>query len=49
MSNGYAGFAFYESVYNTHQEEFINRFKSTWNMPQALGRTKIYNLLSALL
>ena len=47
MANGYAGFAFYESVYNTHQEEFINRFKSTWNMPQALGRTKIYNLLSA--
>lgn len=47
MANGYAGFAFYESVYNTNQEEFLNRFKSTWNMPQLVGRNKIYNLLSA--
>ena len=47
MANGYAGFSFYTSVYNTNQEEFINRFKSTWNMPQLLGRTKIFNLLSS--
>ncbi len=47
MANGYAGFAFYESVYNTNQEEFLNRFKSTWNMPQLVGRNTIYNLLSA--
>lgn len=47
MANGYNGFAFYESIYNTNQELFLNRFKSTWNMPQMIGRTKIYNLLSA--
>lgn len=47
LANGYAGMAFYESIYNTNQEEFLNRFKSTWNMPQSTGRNKVYNLLSA--
>lgn len=47
MANAYPGFAFYESVYNTNQELFLNRFKSSHNMPQLVGRTKLYNLFSA--
>lgn len=47
MANAYPGFAFYESVYNTNQEEFMSRFKTVNNMHQLFGRTKIYNLLSA--
>lgn len=47
MANDYAGFAFYESIYNTTQEAFLNRFKSSWNMSQLVGRNKIYNMLSA--
>lgn len=47
MANAYPGFAFYESIYNTNQEDFLKRFKSTHNMPQLVGRSKIYNLLSS--
>lgn len=47
MANAYPGFAFYESVYNTNQEEFMSRFKTVNNMHQLIGRTKVYNLLSA--
>lgn len=47
MANAYPGMAFYESVYNTNQEAFMSRFKSTHNMPQLVGRTNIYNILSA--
>lgn len=46
VANAYPGVAFYESIYNTNQEAFLNRFKSTHNMPQNVGRTNIYNLLS---
>ncbi|MEA4875899.1 YfhO family protein [Anaerorhabdus sp.] len=47
MANAFPGFAFYESVYNTNQEEFMARFKTVNNMKQLIGRTKVYNLLSA--
>lgn len=47
MTNAYPGFAFYESIYNTNQEEFLARFKSSHNMPQLIGRTKTYNLFSS--
>lgn len=46
FAHGFKGASFYSSVYNAEQEQFINRFKSTWNMPQAQGRNGIYNLLS---
>lgn len=46
FAHGFRGASFYSSIYNTNQEEFLNRFKSTWNMPQNQGRNKIYNLLS---
>lgn len=35
----YKGTSFYESIYNFEQEEFLNRFKSTWSMPVNFGRT----------
>lgn len=47
LSQGFKGTSFYTSLYNTNQEEFLNRFKSTWLMPQLVGRDSIYNLLSA--
>ena len=47
FANSYAGFGFYESVYNTNQEEFLDRLKSTWNMTQYVGRFRTYNMLSA--
>lgn len=46
FAHGYAGASFYSSIYNTNQEKFLNRFKSTWNMPENKGRNKVYNLLS---
>ncbi|MCH4208036.1 MAG: YfhO family protein [Solobacterium sp.] len=46
-ANGYNGFGFYESVYNTNQEEFLWRLKSSWNMTQMIGRTRTYNMLSS--
>ncbi|MEF9919521.1 MAG: YfhO family protein [Erysipelotrichaceae bacterium] len=45
-SHNFKGAGFYSSVYNANQEDFLARFKSTWNMPQIQGRTSIYNLLS---
>ncbi len=47
FANNYKGFGFYESVYNTNQEEFIVRMKSTWNMWQMVGRTRTHNMLSS--
>ena len=46
-ANGYNGFGFYESVYNTNQEEFLWRLKSSWNMTQLTGRFRTYNMLSS--
>ncbi|NCB34152.1 MAG: hypothetical protein EOM64_09820, partial [Erysipelotrichia bacterium] len=34
-------------VYNTNQEEFLWRLKSSWNMTQLIGRTRTYNMLSS--
>ncbi len=47
FANSYRGFAFYESLYNMHTEDFINRMKSTWNMTQMTGRNRTYNMLSS--
>lgn len=47
FANGYSGFGFYESVYNTNQEEFLWRLKSSWNMTQLVGRIRTYNMLSS--
>ncbi len=46
-ANNYKGFGFYESLYNTNQEEFLSRMKSTWNMWQMVGRVRTHNMLSA--
>ncbi|MEG0660357.1 MAG: YfhO family protein [Anaerorhabdus sp.] len=46
FSLGFKGGSFYSSIYNTNQEEYLNRYKSTWNMPQMQGRNESYNLLS---
>lgn len=47
FAGSYAGFGFYESVYNTNQEEFLARMKSTWNLTQYIGRYRTYNMLSS--
>ena len=39
MARYYKGTSFYESIYNYEQEQFLNRFKSTWSMPVNFGRT----------
>lgn len=41
FAQNYNGFSFYLSLYNYEMENYINRFKSTWNMNQ--NRTRIYS------
>lgn len=47
FSKNYPGISFYYSLYNFEQENFLNRFKTTWSMPMVNGRTISLNQLSA--
>lgn len=44
-AKAFAGTTFYSSLYNYAQEDYLERFKSTWSSPQAYGRFKALNLL----
>lgn len=46
LAQGFKGVSFYSSLYNTNQSDFLNRFLTSVNMPQLVGRENIYNLLS---
>lgn len=47
FAKNYAGISFYYSIYNFEQEEYLNRYKSTWSMPMVDGRTIALNQLAA--
>lgn len=42
----YRGTSFYESIYNYEQNDFLDRFRSNWNMPVTFGRTNTTLLTS---
>lgn len=46
FAKNYAGASFYYSIYNYEQEDFLNRYKSTWLMPMVSGRYLSLNQLS---
>lgn len=46
LAQGFKGVSFYSSLYNINQTDFLNRFLTSVNMPQTIGRESIYNLLS---
>lgn len=46
FAKNYPGLSFYLSLYNFQQEDYLNRLKGTWSMPQSFGRNYSYQLLS---
>ena len=47
FSKNYPGFSFYNTVYNVETDDFYDRSRSNWFVSEAMGRNKIYNLMSA--
>ena len=47
FSKNYPGFSFYNTVYNAETEDFYNRSRSNWFVSEAMGKNKVYDLMSA--
>lgn len=47
FAKNYPGFSFYNTVYNVETDEFYDRSRSNWFVSEAMGRNKVYNLMSA--
>lgn len=47
FSKNYLGFSFYTSIYNTETSDYYNQTSPNWFVSEAMGRNKIYNLMSA--
>lgn len=47
FSKNYPGFSFYNTIYNTETSDYYNRTSPNWFVSEAMGRNKIYNLMSA--